>query len=96
MCVCVCACALSHFSCVQLFVTLWTEALQAPLSMGQARIVEWLLCLPPGDLLDPEIEPASLTSPTLAVSSLPLVPPGKPIYIYIMFIDKSAQQFHLI
>ena len=25
---------LSHFSCVQLFVTLWTVARQAPLSMG--------------------------------------------------------------
>ena len=25
---------LSHFSCVQLFVTLWTAPHQAPLSMG--------------------------------------------------------------
>ena len=32
------------FSCVQLFVTLWTVAHQAPLSMGvlQARILEWV------------------------------------------------------
>ena len=30
MCVCVCC----HFSCFQLFATLWTVALQAPLSMG--------------------------------------------------------------
>ena len=29
-CACVCA---SHFSCVQLFVTLWTTACQAPLSI---------------------------------------------------------------
>ena len=36
------ACVLTHFSCVQLFVTLWTVALQAPLSMGilQARTLE--------------------------------------------------------
>ena len=32
------------FSRVRLFVTLWTEACQAPLSMGffQARILEWV------------------------------------------------------
>ena len=28
------ACMLSHFSCVQLFATLWTLAYQDPLSMG--------------------------------------------------------------
>ena len=35
---------LSHFSCIRLCVTLWTVALQAPLSMGilQARILEWV------------------------------------------------------
>ena len=34
----------NHFSHVQLFVTLWTIALQAPLSMEilQARILEWV------------------------------------------------------
>ena len=35
----------SHFSGVQLFVTPWTIAPQAPLSMGfilQARILEWV------------------------------------------------------
>ena len=31
------ACLLSHFSCVRLFATLWTVALQAPLSMGFSR-----------------------------------------------------------
>ena len=38
------ACMLSHFSRVQLFVTPWTVARQAPLSMGilQARILEWV------------------------------------------------------
>ena len=30
----VCACMLSHFSCVQLFATLWTLAYQTHLSMG--------------------------------------------------------------
>ena len=37
-------CVLSHFSHVRLFVTPWTVACQAPLSMGvlQARILEWV------------------------------------------------------
>ena len=35
---------LSHFSHVQLLASLWTVALQVPLSMGfsQARILEWV------------------------------------------------------
>ena len=38
-----CAWVLSRFSCVQLYVTLWTVAHQAPLSTGilQARAPEW-------------------------------------------------------
>ena len=35
------ACLLSHFSHVQLFVTLWTVACQAPLSMGFSRQEYW-------------------------------------------------------
>ena len=40
---------------------------QAPLSMGFSRREYWsgLLCPPPGDLPDPEIEPVSLMSPIL-------------------------------
>ena len=36
--------SLSHFSHIQLFVTLWTVAHQASLSIGilQARILEWV------------------------------------------------------
>ena len=48
VCVCVCVCVggggwLSPFSPVRLFVTPWTVAHQAPLSMGilQARVLEW-------------------------------------------------------
>ena len=32
-------CVLNHFSCVQLFATLWTEALQTPLSIGLILII---------------------------------------------------------
>ena len=53
---------LSHFSRVQLFVTLWTVACQAPLSMGFSRQGYWsgLPCPPPGDLPDPGIHPCLL------------------------------------
>ena len=58
---------LSRFSCVRLFVTLWTVALQAPLSMGFSRQDYWsgLPCPLSGDLPDPGIEPSSLMSPAL-------------------------------
>ena len=36
-----CAGMLSRFSCVWLFVTLWTATLQAPLSMGFSRQEYW-------------------------------------------------------
>ena len=61
-------CVLSHFSHVQLFVTLWAVAHQAPLSQGFSRQEYWsgLPCPPPGDLPHPGTESASLTSPALA------------------------------
>ena len=59
---------LSRFSHVQLFVTPWTAAHQAPLSMRFSRQEYWngLPCPPPGDLPDPGMEPTSLRSPALA------------------------------
>ena len=65
---CTQACMLSHFSCVWLFVTLWTVAHQAPLSMEFSRQEYWsgLLCPPPGDHPDPGIKPLSQASPALA------------------------------
>ena len=54
-------CMLSHFSCVQLFATLWTVARQVPLSLGFSRQEYWS-GLPgpfPGDLPDPGIIPVS-------------------------------------
>ena len=57
-----CMCVLS---CVQLFVTPWTVAHQAPLSMEFSRQEYWSgLPLPsPGELPEPGIEPSSLVSP---------------------------------
>ena len=66
--------SLSH---VCLFVTLWTVACQAPLSMGFSRQEYWSgLPFPsPGDLPNPEIEPGS---PALQADALSSEPPGKP------------------
>ena len=65
------------FSCVQLFVTPWTVACQAPLSMGFSRQEYWSgLTFPsPGDLPNPGNEPRS---PTLQADTLSSEPPGKP------------------
>ena len=52
----------------------WTIARQAPPSMGFSRQEYWSgsPCPSPGNLPDPEIEPASLTSPVLVGSSFSL------------------------
>ena len=65
---------LSHFSCVQLFATPWTVALQAPLSMGFSRQEYWsgLQCPPLGDLPNQERNPSLLTLLHWQVGSLPL------------------------
>ena len=58
---------LSHFSRVQLFVTPWTVACQALLSMGFSMQEHWsrLADPPPGDRPDPGIKTRSLMSPAL-------------------------------
>ena len=64
-------------SCVLLFSTPWTVALQAPLFMGFRRQEYWsgLPFLSLGDLPNPGIEPRS---PALQADALPSEPPGKP------------------
>ena len=71
---------LSHFSPVQLFVTLWTVAHQAPLSMGFSRQEYWSgLPFPSlGNLPNPGIEPGS---PALQTDSLPTELLGSPTHI---------------
>ena len=70
-----CACILSCFSHVQLFVTLWTVASQAPLSMGLSRQEYWSgwPLPPPGDLPNRGMEPGS---PALQADSIPAEPQG--------------------
>ena len=56
-----------------------------PLSMGFSWQEYWseLLCPPPGYLPDPGINPCLLHLLHWQKDSLPLMPPGKPIYIHI-------------
>ena len=65
---------LSH---VRLFVTPWTVALKAPLSMGFSWQEYWsgLLFYLQGNLLDPGFEPESPASPTLAGGFFTTEPP---------------------
>ena len=62
------------------FMTPWTVAQQAPLSMGFSQQEYWsgLQFPPPGDLLDPGIE---FVSPALQVDFFTTEPPRKPSYI---------------
>ena len=79
-CVCVCVCeSLNH---VWLFVTLWTVAHQAPLSMEFSRQEIWSgLPFPsPEDLPNPGIKSGSFA---LRADSLLAEPPGKATCVYI-------------
>ena len=73
----VCLSVFSHFSRVQLFAAPWTAAYQALLSMEFFKLEYWngLPFPPPGDLLDPGIEPTSLA---LTGRLFTTEPPGKP------------------
>ena len=65
---------------VRLFVTPWTVAYEAPLSMEFSRQEYWsgLPYPSPGDLPNPGIEPSS---PAWQADALPSEPAGKPISI---------------
>ena len=67
---------------VRLFVTPWTVAHQASLSMGFSRLEYWSgLPFPtPENLLEPGTEFASPVSLALAGRVLPIAPPGSHIH----------------
>ena len=89
-------CVLSHFICVQLFVTPWTVACQTSLSMGFSRQEHWSgLPFPsPGDLLTQELNPHLLHLLYWQVGSLPLAPPLAPYEFSVATI--VATSFHSI
>ena len=73
-------CSLSH---VHLFVTPWTAACQAPLSMlfSQQEFWSGVPFPTPEDLPNPGIELTSLAPPELQVDSLPLYHLGSAILL---------------
>ena len=82
---------LNHVSCVWLFESPWTIARQAPLSMGFRQEYWCGLSFPsPGDLPDPEIEPASLRSPALTGSFFTWEALYDDILFYNFFSQKVA------
>ena len=79
VCVCVCACVHTHTHChVRLCdpmdCNLPGSSVHAIL---QARILEWVVIPPPGNLPNPGIEPMSLASPALAGIFFTTEPSGK-------------------
>ena len=76
MCVCVClcmwACLRAYTKSLQSCLTLYDPVECSPPGSSsvhgilQARILEWVVMPPPGDLPNPGMEPESLTSPELA------------------------------
>ena len=86
-----CVVNVQSFSHIQLFVTPWTVARQAPLSMEFSRQEYWsgLPCPPPGDLPNPGIKLMSLVSLALAGGFFITVPHRKPSEIrYIFYLKK--------
>ena len=62
-----------------LFATPWTTACQAPLSTGFSRQVGWAATpSPPGDCLDPGINPEVACASCTAGGLFTTAPPGKP------------------
>ena len=86
---------LSCFSCAWLFATLWTVACQTPLSILQARILEWPACSPPGNLPDPGLEPVSLMSSAL-VGRFFTEPWGKPLKLFVFNVIIDMVIFKLL
>ena len=80
----VCACALGHFSRVQLFLTTWTVAHQAPLSMGFFRQeLEWVAMLSSKESSQPRDRTHVSCVSCTAGGFFTTEPPGKPKYIHI-------------
>ena len=99
-------CMLGRFSCVQLCVTPWTAARQAPLSLGLSRREHWsgFSGPPPGDPPDPGIEPRSPTfagrffticatkeAPHLSEEASQLIPRRWPFFILISTEEEEAE-----
>ena len=80
------ACVAELLSCVRLFVTPWTVAHQAPVSMGFPRQEHWsgVLCPPPADLPDTGIDPKPPMSPASTGGFFTTRPSGKPVTYFTL------------
>ena len=89
---------LIHFSCVQLFATLWTVACQAPMGFSRQEYWSGLPCLLPGHLPNPGIKPLS---PVLQADYLLLSHRGSPkdtlynMHFWLTNIEFSHQHCNL-
>ena len=85
-------CVPSHFSCIWLFVTPWTIAWQAPLSRNSLGKNNGVGChfLLQGIFPTQGLNPHLLCLLHWQVSSLPLVPPGKPIVDSMCLVTQSC------
>ena len=86
-----CMSCVKYFSRVWLFVTLWTIAHQALLSMGFSRQEYWnVLPIPPqGDRPTQGLNPCLLHLLNWLVDSLPQAPPGKPFHILVIIMSAA-------
>ena len=89
-------CVYMYIECVQLFVTPWTVACQAPLSMEFSRQEYWsgLPFLSPGELPNPGIDPTSPIAPTLAGRFFTTEPPVS-LYRQNNYLSSKTLHFHL-
>ena len=93
---CVCARSVAQ-SCLTLCDS-WTVAHQAPLSMEFAGQECWSKSpLPtPGDLPYPGVKPISLCLLHWQMDSLPLLPPGKPSILIMLFFKAFMYQGYML
>ena len=89
---CVC-CMLSHFSHVQLFVTPWTVAYQAPLSMGFSKQEYWsgLPCPPSRGSSQPRNPIRVSCIFCITGGFFTTEPPGKPTTLVVVKLYHSEQ-----
>ena len=92
MCVYVCVCVLSRLSCVQLSVTLWTIACQAPLSVEFSRQEYWSGALLQEVFPTQGLNPSVLCLQHRQVGSLPLTLRGKTVCVCVYLNHFALQQ----
>ena len=91
VCVCECVCVLSHVWPTLCDATDCSLPGSSVHGGFQARILEWVAILPPGDFLNPVKEPESPASPALACRFFTIEPPEFVLrhFMYVLYYAKS-------